>query len=106
MAYMPRKGCWGKNFILVLNVSVIRANTRRRIDILIVCYEELCALISRVFHDETFNLIEALAERIANTTLSRFQQVEIVRVQVRKPSAPIPDQVDYVGVEVTRRRDR
>jgi dihydroneopterin aldolase len=69
-----------------------------------VCYGALCDLAERLSANTTFNLIESLAHRIAEEVLARFALVESVRVQIRKPSAPIRHVVDHVGVEVERRR--
>jgi len=70
-----------------------------------VCYGALCHLAERLSANTTFNLIESLAHRIAEEVLVQFALVESVRVQIRKPSAPIRHVVDHVGVEVERRRN-
>jgi 7,8-dihydroneopterin aldolase/epimerase/oxygenase len=53
-----------------------------------------------------FFLIEALAGSIADTILERYPQIERVTVTVRKPSAPIPASLSYVGVKVSRGREQ
>lgn len=70
-----------------------------------VCYGELSDLVCKVSESETFNLIETLAERIAAATLGTFPMIQQVRIQIRKPSAPIAQMVDYAGVEITRSRN-
>lgn len=69
-----------------------------------VCYAELCDVAERLSAMTTFNLIESFAHQLASEILSKFVIVETVRVQIRKPSAPIRHPVDFVGVEVERRR--
>jgi len=51
----------------------------------------------------SLHLIESLAGRIAQEMLARFA-VEEVTVRVRKETPIIDGVVDYIGVQVTRRR--
>lgn len=69
-----------------------------------VCYSALCDLAERLSAKTTFNLIESFAHQLATEILSQFMLVQSVRVQIRKPSAPIRHPVDFVGVEVERSR--
>lgn len=69
-----------------------------------LCYSGLCDLAAEVSSSGRFNLIETLADRIANVVLMRFAAVAEVRVRIRKPFAPIAAMLDHVGAEVSRRR--
>ena len=69
-----------------------------------LCYSSLCDLAAEVSSSGRFNLIETLADRIANGVLTRFAVVSEVRVRIRKPFAPIAAVLDHVGAEVLRRR--
>lgn len=51
----------------------------------------------------SFHLIESLAGRIAGELLKRFPVMEVT-VRVRKETPLLDGIVDYVGVEVTRKR--
>jgi dihydroneopterin aldolase len=64
-------------------------------------YADVYGLVERIVTDERFNLIEALAERIAQAVLSRYS-VEEVMVRVKKPHAPLGGIFKYVGVEIHR----
>ena len=55
---------------------------------------------------EIDDLVECVAERIAAAILDEYQMVEKVDVSVKKPHAPISADFDYVGVEITRGRQR
>lgn len=70
-----------------------------------VCYGELAELATEISGAETFNLIETLAERLAAAIFDRFDLVDGVRIQIRKPSAPIRFDLDHVGVEIARERN-
>jgi dihydroneopterin aldolase len=69
-----------------------------------VDYGAVYEAVRQTVESERFGLIEALAERIAGRLLGRFPAIVKVRVEVRKPAAPIRGQFDTVGVEITRDR--
>ncbi|GLK55132.1 dihydroneopterin aldolase [Methylopila capsulata] len=69
-----------------------------------VSYNDVYLTLMEIAGGEPVNLIETLAERIAAALLTRFAPIEVVRVQVHKPSAPIAGVFGDVGVDITRRR--
>jgi dihydroneopterin aldolase len=52
----------------------------------------------------TFNLLEAIAERVAIELLAGYPKIESIKVSVRKPGVPIDGVLDYAGVEIERSR--
>lgn len=64
-------------------------------------YGELAEDVAAIVEDNTFDLIETLAERIAEHCLSLCAHVEVV---VHKPSAPIQRTFDDVRIRVERFR--
>lgn len=66
-------------------------------------YGSLAAAIAADIEGEPLNLIEALADRVAQTCL-RTPAVRAVEVTVHKPEAPMP--VGVADVAVTLRRSR
>ncbi|KJL47161.1 putative dihydroneopterin aldolase [Microbacterium hydrocarbonoxydans] len=68
-----------------------------------VHYGELAEKIAAVVGEEPVNLIETLAERIADVALDD-QRVHFASVTVHKPHAPIP--VSFADVSVTVNRVR
>jgi dihydroneopterin aldolase len=71
-----------------------------------VDYERVYDFIKQLVLGKKYNLIEALAETIADGLLKGFRQVEKVVVRVRKPGAPVKGVIDYVEVEIARARRR
>jgi 7,8-dihydroneopterin aldolase/epimerase/oxygenase len=71
-----------------------------------VSYTSLVEIVEELSAGRKFFLIEALAGSIAETILERYPQIERATVTVRKPSAPIPASLGYVGVKVSRARRR
>jgi dihydroneopterin aldolase len=68
-----------------------------------VHYGVLAEQVAAVVSGEPVDLIETLAQRIADTCLS-FPVVEEVEVTVHKPDAPITVPFDDVTVTITRSR--
>ncbi|UVI37072.1 2-amino-4-hydroxy-6-hydroxymethyldihydropteridine diphosphokinase [Brevibacterium spongiae] len=64
-------------------------------------YGELAEDVAGIVENNTFDLIETLADRIADHCLSLCEHVEVV---VHKPSAPIQRAFDDVRIRVERRR--
>jgi dihydroneopterin aldolase len=69
-----------------------------------VSYTDVHETVIGVATGPRVNLIEALAERVADALLERFAAIEMVRVELHKPGAPIPGVFSDVGIEITRRR--
>ena len=45
-----------------------------------------------------------MAQKIAVTTLTNHKQISAVRVKVEKPHVAVQGPLDYLGVEILRRR--
>lgn len=69
-----------------------------------VHYGEVFEAIKAIVEGEPVHLLEKLATDIAKNVLDKFNDVYAIDVKVRKPSAPIPGQFDYVAVEISRTR--
>ena len=61
-----------------------------------VNYAEVCELIRRTMQEESYDLIEATAENVADAILLAYPQIKMVHVIVSKPGAPIPMDFDTV----------
>lgn len=68
-----------------------------------VDYAALYERIKDITENRRFQLLEALGNHVAELVLA-VPLVDEVTVRVRKPSVPIPGALDYVQVQVTRRR--
>lgn len=92
----------GQDFVIdvTLHTSVARAAATDDLAETIH-YGELAEDVAGIVENNTFDLIETLAERIADHCLSLCEHVEVV---VHKPSAPIQRTFDDVRIRVERRR--
>ncbi|WP_174549973.1 dihydroneopterin aldolase [Desulfotruncus arcticus] len=69
-----------------------------------VSYADVYEVVRRVVTGRPCNLIEAVAERIADRLLDGFLLREVL-VRVKKPGAPVPGHFGYMGVEIKRSRE-
>jgi dihydroneopterin aldolase len=69
-----------------------------------VNYEQVYRIIRDHVEGKRFNLLEALAQQIADTVLADFPAVATVTVRVRKPGVPLRGILDHTQVEVVRSR--
>jgi len=70
-----------------------------------VDYGPLTVAVARIVEDESYRLVERLADRIAGLCLS-LSGVQSVEVSVRKLRPPVPVLVASVGVTLHRRAPR
>ncbi|WGF87463.1 dihydroneopterin aldolase [Marinivivus vitaminiproducens] len=96
----------GQRFFIDLVCALdVRSYSRSDDHAKAVGYDALFALVVETATKERYNLLEALAERIAERVLAGHPAVREVEVEVRKPNAPLPGVLDYAAVRITRGRD-
>ncbi|MDH7576684.1 MAG: dihydroneopterin aldolase [Bacillota bacterium] len=103
---LPGEQELGQRFIVDLEISC-HLNLPARLDELeeTIDYSEVFQIVSRIVQEERYNLIEALAERIARVILDKYS-IEEVLVRVKKPHAPLGGIFSYVGIEIRKGRSR
>jgi 7,8-dihydroneopterin aldolase/epimerase/oxygenase len=69
-----------------------------------VNYGELFQVCKEIVEGKPYKLVEAVAERVAQTLLKQFPLISEAAVKVIKPDPPIPGHYRSVAVEITRRR--
>lgn len=67
-----------------------------------VNYADVCEFISKFVKENTFNLIETVAEQLSQALLLRYDLIKEVLIEVRKPSAPIDLDFESISVEIER----
>ncbi|WP_300276099.1 dihydroneopterin aldolase [Peptacetobacter sp.] len=65
-------------------------------------YAEVYEITRKITEEERFNLIEALAEKIASEILKKFKKIYSIKIRIRKKEAPVKGIFDYMGVEIRR----
>lgn len=66
-----------------------------------VSYAEVFEQVRKIVENESYNLLEALAENIATALLLRFP-IMGVELTVYKPNAPVDGKFDYFAVSIKR----
>ncbi|MEH7491709.1 dihydroneopterin aldolase [Neobacillus niacini] len=101
----PEETRLGQRFVIDLMVLVDLKKAGQSDELeFSVNYGELFQVCKEVVEGEPYKLIEAVAEKIAQTVLGQFALVSEVTIKVIKPDPPIPGHYQSVAVEITRRR--
>lgn len=69
-------------------------------------YGEAYEKIRLIVEEKRFNLIEAVAEAIAEGLFASFESLEACTIRVTKPDPPIPGYYESVAVEIDRERTK
>lgn len=67
-----------------------------------VSYAKVKKLVKRFTEENTFDLIETLADRLAQNILNEFAVADGAEVTVKKPDAPMSGVFDYAAVKTKR----
>lgn len=99
----PEENVLGQKFLVSL---VLYTDTRRagRNDDLecSVNYGEVSWYVRQFFEENTYKLIERVAEKLAENLLLRYPLLEKTDVKIEKPWAPVAIPLETVGVEISR----
>jgi dihydroneopterin aldolase len=100
---LPHEQRDGQPFLF--DVTLIAHDAGTRTDKLkdTIDYTEVAACIREISTERRYNLIEALAAKIADELLQRFD-VSRARVRVRKPRVELESPVEFTAATVERSR--
>ena len=102
---LPEEAAIGQRFFISLDAAVDTRAAGASDDLTkSVSYADMADVVVTIATTRRFKLLEALAEAIATDILAAFPLVEAITVRVDKPSAPVPQVLDNVSVEITRGR--
>ena len=99
----PEENKLGQKFLvsLVLYTDTRKAGMSDELESSIN-YGDVSQYVKQFFEENTFKLIERVAEKLAESLLLRYSLLEKVDVKIEKPWAPIAIPVESVGVEISR----
>ena len=69
-----------------------------------ISYAKATKTALRVMNEAKYDLLEKVAQRVAEQLLSDYPDVEKVDVLLKKPQAPVKADFDYMAVMITRQR--
>ena len=101
---MKEENVVGQKFLISVSMSLDTQNAGITDDIdKAVNYADVCDEICTFAKENTFKLIETLAEGIAELILFKYEKVKSVEVTVKKPWAPVHIPVENVSVTIERK---
>jgi dihydroneopterin aldolase/2-amino-4-hydroxy-6-hydroxymethyldihydropteridine diphosphokinase len=102
---LPEERKIGQRFLVdvTLNADLYEAGVNDRLD-QTINYAEVYTQVRRIVEGPPCQLIEAVAQRIADRLLSRFPTVVFCKIRVIKPDPPIAGYFDSMAVEIDRER--
>jgi len=65
-------------------------------------YGQICMDVKAIVEQESYQLIEALTERIAYVLLTNYNFIQAITVRVTKPHPPVDIHFQGVTIEITR----
>lgn len=65
-------------------------------------YGQVCQFITDWMQQNTYQLLEAVAEKLSKAILLKYERVTAVELEIRKPNAPIPLPFSCISVKVYR----
>ena len=71
-----------------------------------VDYSAVISIVNDVFTENDYNLIETVASKICNEVLQIFPVIKQIKINIKKPHAPISANFDSVEVEIKKRREK
>jgi dihydroneopterin aldolase/2-amino-4-hydroxy-6-hydroxymethyldihydropteridine diphosphokinase len=100
---MPEEKVLGQKFLISLSMYLDVREAGKKDDLTkSVSYAYVVQFVERFMRADKFDLIESVAEHLAEELLLKFPMLEYVTVEIKKPWAPIGRPVDTVSVEITR----
>lgn len=98
----PEEKAMGQKFIIDLKLSLDLKKAATTDDLSHTPnYADIYSDVKNITTMKSFNLIEALAEAIADHILSNYA-VNKIKVKIKKPHAPISGIFEYMGCEIER----
>ena len=93
----------GQNFYInaVLYTNTRNAGIQDELD-LSTNYGEVCEFMDSFMKENTYKLIETVAEKLAEAILLRYELVNAVSLEIRKPEAPVGLPFESVSVKIER----
>ncbi len=70
-----------------------------------VSYGDAYRIIEKTVRENCFDLIERLADEIMKNLFAVLHKVDIIKIKIKKPNAPVKGEFDYMAIEVERKRN-
>lgn len=103
---LPEEKTLGQRFVVNISIGTCskKAGESDRLEDT-VNYANVFRIAKDIVQGPSRNLIEKVAEEIAESVLHEERTAGDIIVEVKKPHVALPGELDYAGVEIYRRRD-
>lgn len=102
---LPEENKLGQRFYVDVEMTLDLGPAGRSDDLnLTVNYAEAYGKVKGIVEGKPFQLIEALAERVASELLQTYTSIYEIAVRVTKPHPPFDTHFDGVTVDIHRKR--
>lgn len=102
---LPEENVLGQKFLISTSLYMDLSGAGKTDDIVkTLDYAEICRAIKSFVENNTFKLIETVAERLAAMLLTKYHPLQRVWLEVKKPWAPIVMPCETISVEIDRSR--
>lgn len=101
----PEEKVEGQNFVFDIEAGVdlsVPCATDNVDDT--VSYAKIIKAVRRVAQGEKNDLLERVAQRVADALFEEFPKIQTLKILLKKPEAPIKADFSYVAVEIERTR--
>lgn len=103
---LPEENKLGQRFIVDLTVCLNLKRAGQTDDLSYsINYAELYTLCKEVVEGEASQLIEAVAEKIADALLINYKDINNCTIKITKPDPPIAGHLESVAIEISRSRN-
>lgn len=97
----------GQKFIICIELSVNLREAAKKDDLSkTVHYGLVAKTVEKIFFSKKYDLIETLAEEIAEKILLEYKLVEKIKVKIKKPWAPVGLILKDISIEIERKWNR
>lgn len=97
----------GQKFIISIELSINLREAAKKDDLSkTVHYGLVAKTVEKIFFAKKYDLIETLAEEIAENILLEYELVEKIKVKIKKPWAPVGLILKDISIEIERRWNR
>lgn len=101
----PEEKLDGQNFIFDVEVGVDLSAPCESDNVDdTVSYAKIIKTVRRVAQSEKNDLLEKVAQRVADALFEEFDKIQTLKILLKKPEAPIKADFSYVAVEIERSR--
>jgi dihydroneopterin aldolase/2-amino-4-hydroxy-6-hydroxymethyldihydropteridine diphosphokinase len=101
----PEENTLGQKFVISAELFTDLRGAGESDDLsLSLDYGGICGTIKSFVEDNTFKLVETVAERLAEKLLVENPRLQSIRLEIKKPWAPVAMHLDTVSVEIERSR--